>query len=100
MNVNKLAMKYENVKDKIKNHSYITMTDNSVLDIEYCKKVLKFEDNVIELKLAKSSIRIVGLDLSMKNYAFDCVKIYGKIHSITFDSNTEGNFTDENEKEE
>ena len=50
----------------------------------------KFEKEQIILQLAKSNLKIIGLELSMKNYGFMNVKIYGKIHSIEFDDNKEG----------
>ncbi len=98
MNVNKFAMKFEGFKDRMKNHSYISVEDNRSMNIEYCKKVLKFEDNIIELQLAKSAVRIIGLNLSMKNYAYDCVKVTGHIHSITFENTNER--SERNEKGE
>lgn len=96
MNVNKFAMKLESMKNILRNHSYISMNDNKAINIEYCREVLKLEDNLIELRLAKNTVSIVGLDLSMKNYAYDCVKIYGKIHSLTFDENEREDTDEEN----
>ena len=54
-------------------------------EIECCRKVLKFEDNIAELEIPCGKITIVGLGLRMKNFGFDNVKIYGKLHSIGFE---------------
>ena len=47
--------------------------------------MLKFEDNIAELEIPCGKITIVGLGLRMKNFGFDNVKIYGKLHSIGFE---------------
>ena len=85
MNVNKLAMKFENLKNIVKNHSYLSLEDNGFLTVEYVREVLLLEENVIKLRLAKNTVKIIGFDLSMTNYNYDSVKITGKIESLTFD---------------
>ena len=85
MNVNKLAVGYEKLKSSVRTHSYITIKDKQMIEIEYCRKVLKFEDNIAELEIPCGKITIVGLGLRMKNFGFDNVKIYGKLHSIGFE---------------
>ena len=85
MNVNKLAVCYENLKSSVRTHSYITIKDKEMIEIECCRKVLKFEDNMAELEIPCGKISIVGLGLRMKNFGFDNVKIYGKLHSIGFE---------------
>ena len=89
MNVNNLAKRFEKLKNKGRRHSYISITDNGCINIEFCHGVIKFEEEQIVLELAKSLVTIVGLELSMKNYGYKNVKIYGKIHSISFDNNIE-----------
>ena len=89
MNVNKLAMKFENLKNIVKNHSYLSLEDNGFLTVEYVREVLLLEENVIKLRLAKNTVKIIGLDLSMTNYTYDSVKITGKIESLTFDGESQ-----------
>ncbi len=98
MNVNKLARKFEKLKNISRRHSYIYISDNTCLNVEYCHSVLKLEEERIVLRLAKSYVTIIGLKLSMKNYGYKNVKIYGKIHSISFENNSErgGDFEKEN----
>lgn len=89
MNVNKLASLFERSRSFVRRHSYISVDDDTRLSVERCIKVKRFEDDLIELVLAKNNIVITGLELSMKNYAYDSVMIYGKIHSVTFEEREE-----------
>lgn len=89
MNVNKIANKYEKLKERTRQHSFIYISDNGCVNVEYCHKVLKFEKEQIILQLAKSVVKIIGLELSMKNYGYMNVKIYGKIHSVQFEEGKE-----------
>ena len=85
MNVNELAVGYENIQSSVRTHSSTTIKDKEMIEIECCRKVLKFEDNIAELEIPCGKITIVGLGLRMKNFGFDNVKIYGKLHSIGFE---------------
>lgn len=85
MNVNKLAKKFDKSKNIIRQHSFIYINDNEYIDVEYCHSIIKFENELIILRLAKSVVKIIGLNLSMKNYGYKNVKIYGKIYSIQFE---------------
>ncbi len=85
MNVNKLAKKFEKLKNTTRQHSFIYINDNSYVDVEYCHSIIKFENELIILQLAKSIVKIIGFNLSMKNYGYRNVKIYGKIYSIQFE---------------
>ena len=90
MNVDRLAGKYEQLLDKTRNHSFITVKDNNSAEIECCKRVIKFEDNIIELVIPCGIIKIIGLELKLKTFGFDSVKISGRLHSIEFDETTKG----------
>ena len=87
MNVNKLAGRYEQLKGKTRRHSYATIKDNTFVEIECCRKVTGFGDNMIELEIPCGLIRIVGLELRLKNFGTDSVKIFGRIHSVGFEEN-------------
>lgn len=96
MNVNKLALKYDKLKNMTRRHSFIYISDDGCVSVEYCHKVLKFEKEQIILQLAKSEVKIIGLELRMENYGYKNVRIYGKIHSIQFDeSGGEDNSSEE-----
>ena len=57
MNVDKLAMRYEQLKNKTRRHSFITLKDNRSAELECCRKILKFEDNIIELEIPCGIVR-------------------------------------------
>ena len=95
MNVNKLAGRYENLKTNVRSHSYVTINGHGVRKREGCRLRLEFEDNVAELEIPCGKITIIGLDLRMKNFGFDSVKIYGTLHSIGFE-NIKGRKSEEN----
>ena len=97
MNVNKLALKYDKVKNMIRRHSFIYISDSGCVNVEYCHRVLKFEKEQIVLQLAKSKVKIIGLELRMENYGYKNVKIYGKIHSIQFEENGREEYSIEEE---
>ena len=63
MNVDKLAMRYEQLKNKTRRHSFITLKDNRSAELECCRKILKFEDNIIELEIPCGIVRIIGIGL-------------------------------------
>lgn len=88
MNVDKLAGKYERLKEKTRNHSYITLKDNRSIELECCKRITRFEDNIIELEIPCGSVKIIGIELKFKTFGYDSVKITGKIHSIGFEEVT------------
>ena len=66
MNVDKLAMRYEQLKNKTRKHSFITLKDNRSAELECCRKILKFEDNIIELEIPCGIVRIIGIGLKFK----------------------------------
>ena len=49
---------------------------------------------MIELEIPYGLLKIVGLELRLKNFGTDSVKIYGRIHSIGFEENA-GHGTEE-----
>lgn len=90
MNVDKLAMRYERLKNKTRRHSFITLKDNRSAELECCRKILKFEDNIIELEIPCGIVRIIGIGLKFKTFGYDSVKISGKIHSVGFEQANHG----------
>lgn len=49
------------------------------------EKILKFEDNIIELEIPCGIVRIIGIGLKFKTFGYDSVKISGIIHSVGFE---------------
>lgn len=85
MNINVLAEKYDNFRNRQKRHSAIQITDYGNMFIECCREVIVFNENMICLKLAKCTITIVGLDLKMRNYNSGGAAVSGCFHSIAFE---------------
>ena len=66
MNVDKLAMRYEQLKNKTRKHSFITLKDNRSAELECCRKILKFEDNIIELEIYRYRAEIQDIRLRQR----------------------------------
>ena len=78
------------LKNKTRKHSFITLKDNRSAELECCRKILKFEDNIIELEIPCGIVRIIGIGLKFKTFGYDSVKISGKIHSVGFEQANHG----------
>ena len=89
MNINDLAIKYENFKKSRLKHSDIQITDNKEIVLDGCRRVLEYNENHIKLELPSIGISIVGIKLKMRNFSIGGVIIKGDIHSITFISKEE-----------
>lgn len=89
MNINDLAIKYENFKKSRQKHSDIQITDNSEIVLDGCRRVVEYNENHIKLELPSVGVSIVGMQLKMRNFSIGGVIIKGQIHSITFISKEE-----------
>ena len=89
MNINDLAIKYENFKKSRQKHSDIQITDNREIVLDGCRRVLEYNENHIKLELPSIGLSIVGIKLKMRNFSIGGVIIKGDIHSITFISKEE-----------
>ncbi len=85
ININKLANKYEDFKLSLRKHTYFQLTDNRRIEIDFCKSVDEYNENVIRLVTTKNNITIIGTELVMRNFSTNGVIIYGKIKEINFD---------------
>ncbi|MDR1754202.1 MAG: YabP/YqfC family sporulation protein [Eubacterium sp.] len=84
MNISYIANKYEEWKQGLKKHSYLQLTDNNELVIDNCKTIVKYDENLIELKLAGSGLNIIGRGLKMSNFGSGGVIIRGVFDSLKF----------------
>lgn len=89
MNINDLAIKYEDFKKSRQKHSDIQVTDNREIVLDGCRRVVEYNENHIKLELPSIGISIVGMQLKMQNFSIGGVIIKGQIHSITFISKEE-----------
>lgn len=87
MNIYDASELFEKFRKRSVRHSLIQIYDNRRFIVEDCKEVLRFDENTICLRLAKSVITVTGLDLKMKNYSDRGVIITGNLHSIGFNDN-------------
>ncbi len=89
MNLYDIADSFEALKSRASRHSLIQIMDCGSMQIECCRRVLTMNENLIRLQLAKCTVTITGLGLSMKNYSREGVSVTGNLHSIAFDANPE-----------
>lgn len=89
MNINDLAIKYENFKKSRQKHSDIQITDNREIVLDGCRRVVEYNENHIKLELPSTGVSIVGMQLKMRNFSIGGVIIKGLIHSVTFISKEE-----------
>lgn len=85
MNIYDISAKFEKLKRSAVRHSLIQINDSGSMIVEECKEVIRFDENTIELMLAKGKVTITGLDMKMRNYSERGVIITGSLHSIGFD---------------
>ena len=89
MNINDLAIKYEEFKKSRQKHSDIQITDDREIILDGCRRVMEYNENHIKLELPTVGISVVGMQLKMSNFSIGGVIIKGQIHSITFISKEE-----------
>ncbi len=89
MNINDIAVKYEDFKKSMLKHSDIQITDNNELSLDGCRRVVEYNENNIVLELPSVGVSVVGMKLRMKNFSIGGVVIKGHIHSLTFISKEE-----------
>lgn len=87
MNFYDIAESFEALKSKANRHSLIQIKDAEHMQIECCKRILVMNENMIRLTLAKCTVTITGLNLSMRNYSREGVFISGSFHSVAFEEN-------------
>lgn len=84
MNINDLAIRYEEFKKSLNKHSEIQITDNKSIVLDGCRRVIEYNENCIRLELAAVAVSVVGMNLSMRNFSEGGIVIEGQIHSLTF----------------
>ncbi len=89
MNINDLAVKYEDFKKSLNKHSDIQITDNNNMVLDGCRRVIEYNENCIKLELATVGVSVVGMELNMHNFSIGGLVIEGQIHSVTFISKEE-----------
>ncbi len=57
------------------------------LCVENCRCVKNCDENFVVLSVYGMDIHISGTPLILENFGIGCIKISGKIHSLTFEEN-------------
>ena len=68
MNINDLAIRYEEFKKSLNKHSEIQITDNKSIVLDGCRRVIEYNENCIRLELSAVAVSVVGMGLSMRNF--------------------------------
>lgn len=89
MDINDIAVKFENFKRTRSKHSDIQLTDNREMILDGCRRVIRYDENEICLELPTVGVKAVGMKLKMHNFSEGGVIIEGEIHSLTFISKEE-----------
>ena len=86
----KLKAKYNTavskfVKERLYMNTYMTLTDNTHMEIENCRKILEYNDVYIKVKTATVIISIWGQNLKISDYNTDGIIVDGKFSSVEFE---------------
>ncbi len=75
--------------NRFNGHSYIQLLDSVELSVEGCSGILKYDENIIVMRLSKVNCTVTGLNLCVENFSMGCLTIKGKLHSVTFEDRGE-----------
>ncbi len=73
------------VKEKLYLNTYMTLTDNTHLEIENCQKILEYNDMYIKIKTSTLTLSIWGQNLKISDYNTDGIIVNGKFSSVEFE---------------
>ncbi len=66
-------------------NTYMSITDNTRIEIENCKRIIEYNDIYISLKAATITLRIWGKNLKISDYNTDGIVVEGEFSSIEFE---------------
>lgn len=73
------------IKKRLYLNTYMSLTDNTRLEIENCKRVIELNDVYVRLKTATVTVSVWGENLSVSDYNTDGIVIDGMISSVEFE---------------
>lgn len=73
------------VKEKFYCKTYISITDNTHIEIENCQRILDYSDVYIRLKTSTLTICIYGENLNISDYNTDGIIVDGKFSNFEFE---------------
>ena len=77
------------IKERTYNYTYSTLTDNTHIEIENCKKILEYNEFFIKLRTSTITMCIWGSDLKISDYNTDGLIVNGNFTSIEFEDSRE-----------
>lgn len=66
-------------------NTYMTLTDNTHMEIENCKKILEYNDVYVKVRTATLTVSVWGQDLRISDYNTDGIVINGSFSSVEFE---------------
>lgn len=73
------------VRDRVYLNTYMTLTDNTHMEIENCRKILEYNDARIKIRTATLVVSVWGNNLSISDYNTDGIIINGRFSSVEFE---------------
>ena len=71
-------------RKKLYLNTNMLITDNKLIEIENCKKVLEYNDIYLKLMTSNMILEVWGTDLNISDYNTDGIIVKGNIKSIEF----------------
>lgn len=73
------------VRSRVYLNTYMTLSDNTHMEIENCKKILEYNDAYVKVRTATLIVSVWGQDLRISDYNTDGIVINGKFSSVEFE---------------
>ncbi len=70
---------------KVYLNTYMTLTDNTHMEIENCKKILEYNDVYVKIRTATLTVSIWGSNLRISDYNTDGIVVNGNFSSVEFE---------------
>lgn len=71
-------------RKKLYLNTHLLITDNNLIEIENCKKVVEYNDIYLKILTSNMILEVLGSELSISDYNTDGIIIRGKISSVEF----------------
>ncbi len=71
-------------KKRLYLNTHMSLTDNTCLEIENCKRIIDYNDVYIRLQTSTLILEVWGQNLTISDYNTDGIVIEGKFSSIEF----------------
>jgi hypothetical protein len=81
---NRLSERYERFRRGLRRHTYLSVTDNSEVIADGCTEILRYDDNLVILRMKTNAVSVTGFELKLSHFSNDGVLVRGKIASIEF----------------